>query len=242
MHEDMKRKEQQHGDGAASEQAFMTNGMRKGRPVKKTGACRACGKHGHWIAECPTRNQDGNSGDRRRQVQAHLARDDTRSFDNEGDHLFMARDGATEEAKTWLIDSGATQHMTRSKSCLTNYQAMKPVTVHLADDGTVEAIGRGDVHMEMQTPHGLRKGVLKNVWFVPRLSRDLFSVARFAKDVGPITFESDKCVVNLDGQKAFPKSTALIMMRRLHQWPSSPRYAWLLRWPQNTDHFCTKWT
>jgi hypothetical protein len=123
MHEDMKRKEQ-HGGVAASEQAFMTsNNARKGRPAKKTGACRNCGKYGHWIAECPTRNQDDN----RRRVQAHIARDDMRSTVrmNEDEYLFMARVGADngqvdggdgDEGAMWLIDSGATQHMTHSKA------------------------------------------------------------------------------------------------------------------------------
>ncbi|KAF1323245.1 Copia proteinlike, partial [Globisporangium splendens] len=60
VHEDMKRKEQ-GGEGIAPGQAFMTSeGKRKCRPVKKIGACNYCDKHGHWIAECPTRNQDNN--------------------------------------------------------------------------------------------------------------------------------------------------------------------------------------
>ncbi|KAJ0389892.1 hypothetical protein P43SY_012045 [Pythium insidiosum] len=73
MHEDLKRKEQ-HGDGAASDQAFVSASARaRGRPAKKVGACRHCGKHGHWIAECPLRQQDNNShGDRRRIVHAHV--------------------------------------------------------------------------------------------------------------------------------------------------------------------------
>ncbi|KAF1316242.1 Integrase catalytic core protein, partial [Globisporangium splendens] len=197
MHEDMKRKEQ-HGEGFASDQAFMTSdSKRKGRPMKKTGACRHCGKHGHWIAECPTRNQENS--DRRRQQHAHFARDDTGFDDN--DYLFMARDdvGGHADASIWLIDSGATQHMTCSKACLKNYRAIKPVQVHLADDGTVEAIGCGDVEMMMETPRGPRKGVLTNVWYIPKLSRNLFAVSRFTKDVGPITFDVDKCFVKLKG-------------------------------------------
>lgn len=91
--------------------------------------------------------------------------------------------------------------MTHSKSCFTNFRSIKPIKVHLADDGTVEAIGCGDVEMSMKTPHGLRKGVLTNVWFVPKLSRNLFSVARFARDVGPITFDSTKCVATMNGSK-----------------------------------------
>ena len=58
LHEDMKRKEQ-GGNGAASYQAFMMkDAKRKGRPVKKTGACQNCGKQGHWIADCPSRIQN----------------------------------------------------------------------------------------------------------------------------------------------------------------------------------------
>ncbi|KAG2758505.1 hypothetical protein Pcac1_g29358 [Phytophthora cactorum] len=37
----------------------------------------------------------------------------------------------------------------------------------------------------------MKKGVLTNVWYIPKLSRNLFSVGRFTKDVGPVTFESD---------------------------------------------------
>ena len=127
---------------------------------------------------------------------------------NEDEYLFMARAGADngqvnggdgEESAMWLIDSGTTQHMTHSKAVLTGYRSIQTVKVHLADDGTVEAIGCGDVEMVMKTQHGPRKGVLKNVWHVPRLSRNLFSVAPFARNVCPVTFETNKCVATLKG-------------------------------------------
>ena len=37
--------------------------------------------------------------------------------------------------------------------------------------------------------------MLREVWHILKLSRDLFSVVRFTKDVGPVTFESDGCFV-----------------------------------------------
>ena len=40
-----------------------------------------------------------------------------------------------------------------------------------------------------------------NVWYIPKLSRDLFSVGRFTKDVAPMTFNTSACFVNLSGQK-----------------------------------------
>ena len=64
--------------------------------------------------------------------------------------------------------------------------------VHLADDGVVQAIGTGDIVMYMKTPHGMEKGMLCESWRInPKLSRNLFSVGRFTKDVGPVTFERD---------------------------------------------------
>ncbi|POM72839.1 mitochondrial protein [Phytophthora palmivora] len=47
--------------------------------------------------------------------------------------------------------------------------------------------------MSMKTPRGIKKGVLTKVWHIPKLSRNLFSVGRFTKDVGPVTFERDGC-------------------------------------------------
>uniref|UniRef100_H3GZY1 CCHC-type domain-containing protein n=1 Tax=Phytophthora ramorum TaxID=164328 RepID=H3GZY1_PHYRM len=202
LHEDMKRKEQGGGgvDGAAhgQGQAFMTrDNKRKGRPVKKTGACHNCGKQGHWIAECPSRVQ--NDAERYRSQRANVAQDE----EDSGDYLFsVGRTSSTAKpSDMWLIDSGATQHMTSSNKYMRNYKTMAPVDVHLADDGVVQAVGTGDIVMSMKMPRGMKKGVLTNVWHIPKLSRNLFSVGRFTKDVGPVTFESDGCFADKKGLK-----------------------------------------
>ena len=49
--------------------------------------------------------------------------------------------------------------------------------MHLADDGVVEALGSGEVVMTMKTPSRTKKGVLTNVWYIPKLSRNLFQSA-----------------------------------------------------------------
>ena len=99
----------------------------------------------------------------------------------------------TKSSDKWLVDSGATQHMTYSKEYMKNYKKMTPVDVHLADDGVVQAVGSGDIVMSMKTPRGIKKGVLTGVWHIPKLSRNLFSVGRFTKDVGRVTFKRDGC-------------------------------------------------
>uniref|UniRef100_A0AAV1V1L6 Uncharacterized protein n=1 Tax=Peronospora matthiolae TaxID=2874970 RepID=A0AAV1V1L6_9STRA len=197
MHEDLKRKEQGGGfeivHGQA--QAFMSrDNKRNRRPGKKTGACHECGKQGHWIVECPSRIQE--DAERHRFQRANVAQDD-----NLGDYLFSVGGEVAKSSNVWLVDSGATQHMTSSKKYIKNYKVFIPVDVHLADDGVVLAIGKGDIVMSMKTPRGTKKGVLTDVWHIPMLSRDLFSVGRFTKDVGPVTFETNGCFAETKGVK-----------------------------------------
>uniref|UniRef100_H3H9M5 GAG-pre-integrase domain-containing protein n=1 Tax=Phytophthora ramorum TaxID=164328 RepID=H3H9M5_PHYRM len=119
------------------------------------------------------------------------------------EHCTTTADQATtaKPSDMWLVDSGATQHMTSSKTYMRNYKTMAPVDVHLADDGVAQAVGTGDIVMSMKTPRGMKKGVLTNVWHIPKLSRNLFSVGRFTRDVGPVTFESDGCFADNKGLK-----------------------------------------
>ncbi|KAG6604645.1 Gag-pol Polyprotein [Phytophthora cinnamomi] len=143
LHEDMKRKEQAQGRQATA---------------NKASACHYCGEQGHWIAKCPVRIRE--NAERQRPQRANVAQ----SEDDSGDFLFSVGGGSntTKSNEVWLVDSGATQHMTSSKKFMRNYKKISPVDVHLADDGVVQAIGRGDIVMKMQTPRGVKKGVLTN--------------------------------------------------------------------------------
>ncbi|KAG3230939.1 hypothetical protein PI124_g23964 [Phytophthora idaei] len=187
----MKRKEQGGGaDGTAHGQAFMTSdNKRKGRQAQKTSACHYCGEQGHWIAKCPARIRE--NAERQRPQRANVAH----SEDDSGDYLFSVggNTGVSKSTGVWLIDSGATQHMMYSFEYMKNYKMISPVDVHLADDGVVQAVGTGDIVMSMKTARGTKEGMVTSVWHIPKLSRNLFSVGRFTKDVGPVIFESDGC-------------------------------------------------
>ena len=60
----------------------------------------------------------------------------------------------------WLIDSGATQHMSHTKTFIINYKKIDSVSVHLADDDIVQAVGVGDIVMSMHSLRRMKKGVL----------------------------------------------------------------------------------
>uniref|UniRef100_A0AAV1VCM9 Retrovirus-related Pol polyprotein from transposon TNT 1-94-like beta-barrel domain-containing protein n=1 Tax=Peronospora matthiolae TaxID=2874970 RepID=A0AAV1VCM9_9STRA len=194
LHEEMKRREQgSKGDEASQGQAFITRGQSAQRATSEE-VLAVPQLRKDWSLD-GGRAQD--SGDRYRSQRANVAQEE-----DSGDYLFSI--GETTSAKSsdiWLVDSGATQHMTCSKKFMRNYKGFDAVDVHLADDGIVQAIGSGDIVMSMKTPQGMKKGVLTNVWHIPKLSRNLFSVGRFTKDVGPVTFTKDGCYGEAKGTK-----------------------------------------
>lgn len=50
----------------------------------------------------------------------------------------------------WLIDSGASSHMTKEKDAFINYQQFdEPESVALGDGRVVQALGSGNVHVNM---------------------------------------------------------------------------------------------
>ena len=58
---------------------------------------------------------------------------------------------STTSMEEWLIDSGATSHMTHSKEFLCHYQKFEtPEKVSLGDGHTVTAIGSGEIKVKMR--------------------------------------------------------------------------------------------
>lgn len=167
--------------------------------MKKTGACHNCGNIGHSMAECPFCIQENkeryqpqhaqDSSDRYRSQGVNVAQEDDSS-----NYLFpISEETSVKSSDIWLVDSGATQHMTCSKKFMRNYKVFDAGDVYLADDRIVQAIGSGDIVVPMKTPQGMKKGVLANVQHILQLFRNLFSVGRFSKNVGPVTFTKDGC-------------------------------------------------
>ena len=132
MHEVSKRKEKelQRDDVTMLSRQARTfdNNKRRGNVPR----CYNCGKLDHIARICRMK----------RKVNANM----TRLND---DFAFFVRDGtSTTSATRWIVNSGASQHMTPHKQFFATYKSILGHKVFIGDNGMVEAVGKGSILVE----------------------------------------------------------------------------------------------
>ena len=179
MHEVFKRKEKEpQGDDAAmlSRQLRMfDNNERRGDAPR----CYNCGKLGHIARNCRMK----------RKMNANIAR-------TSDDFAFVVRDGSFKTAATrWIVDSGASQHMTPHKYFFDTYEPVTGRKVFMGDNGMVEAIGKGSILVETRVKGRVRSIRMHDVLHVPKMHSNLLLVSKLISRGLKVHFNSLGCVV-----------------------------------------------
>eukprot|EP00731_Ephydatia_muelleri_P020359 Em0013g86a len=124
----------------------------KGRQQK---VCYLCGETGHIRWNCPENHQE-----RSLSKPKHIAKPvKTMEEDSE---LACGASSKSYNKENWIVDSGASSHMTQTQEFMVNYEEFgTPQKVCLGDGRTLEAFGKGKVIVTM---------VFKRVYFMKRKS------------------------------------------------------------------------
>ncbi|UYV84548.1 hypothetical protein LAZ67_X002590, partial [Cordylochernes scorpioides] len=91
----------------------------------------------------------------------------------------------------WIIDSGATSHMTSCFEILKDSEN-KEKKIILADDTQIESKAIGNVKIKTKEENLV---ILKDVLFVPQIKGNLLSVGKLVQDYQRIIFSKDKCTI-----------------------------------------------
>ena len=159
--------------------------------------CYKCKEVGYKHYFCPLNNRSrtkpSTSAHKAKAAEQKCKKDDSDSFEGE---LFSKRHASkAKKEMLWLIDSGASSHMTNNQETLSQFKAMKvPENVVPGDGRTVKAQGSGIVYMKMMFDKTLaRKAVLYNVLYVSDLKCNLFSIRAAVANGNLVKFRGDKC-------------------------------------------------
>ena len=130
--------------------------------------CWTCGKNGHYKKYCKS-NGFGTSKDSK---VTHST--EGKSMEDEKGDVYLASTSTQMEQESWLIDSGASFHMTPHRHWFYEYEELKSGDVLLGDDSLKRIIGQGKVQLMLNDG---RRGTLVGVFHIPSLGKNIIFIS-----------------------------------------------------------------
>ncbi|MCO5558550.1 hypothetical protein L7F22_012135 [Adiantum nelumboides] len=164
--------------------------------------CSYCRRRGHGERECRTKKRDQQRRVGCRGANSHeMNSSNLDQYGLESLQLFTSIIHAVNTlvplkspGAEWLLDTGATHHMTPHRHWLTGYKLFpNPVHVFLGDDPRLNAKGVG--HMPVTLPSGTQV-LIHGILHIPGLSRNLLSVTAATSKGSSMEFFHDYCAIH----------------------------------------------
>ncbi|CAI5966722.1 unnamed protein product [Closterium sp. NIES-64] len=140
------RNDRGHASGSVSSSRGGHANNNNNRGHAREGACRYCKKLGHWWRECRSKPRDWTPTStsliqEERRANVVTLGEDTKEL------VFIAGEGAL-GGLAWLLDTGATQHMTPHAELLEDVSADAPIKrVVFGNQDSLEVEGRGTLRI-----------------------------------------------------------------------------------------------
>lgn len=202
--------------------AFYTSLKKSGKRPSAQYPCARCGSAEHWVVDC-THSLPGQGRSRRNrrpfnnakpeEATAAIASIQDLDTSKPPEHVLVATFASSalvvkKELKSdrlstlpkWLLDSGASSHMTGDSSLLSDLISLThPIEVKTAD-GSIAATHYGRLSL---LNHADERVTIEKVFLVPGLKFNLMSVGQLTAKGADVRFKDSTCQVNVKGALAF---------------------------------------
>ncbi|KAK3730444.1 hypothetical protein QZH41_012646, partial [Actinostola sp. cb2023] len=192
-----------------------------GTKSKDRPKCHHCGKPGHLKRNCWSLKKEKEKEQQNKPESKpvkHKANVVAADSDSESLGLVTQALAASVCANdVWIIDSGATCHMTNDRSSLRDIlELTEPVHVQLGDGKVLNATARGTVTLYTVLRGGNEKRCnLKDVLFVPKLSYSLLSVPKATGAGLKVSFDKSESYAHIpkdERKKLDPKARKCVFL------------------------------
>ena len=187
---------------------------------KFQGTCHYRKEKGHFARDCPKRSnisQHKDDNQRKGKRSACCAQEENEQNNSDQEALYTSND---EYRCGWIIDSGATQHMTFERTHLSNYtEFKKPCVVNLGDNRSILAYGKGTYHVKAAVGDHTQNLSLQEVLYLPELEKNLLSVHAMVRRGATVTFKG----------KLYTLKIAKEHVNIAKQQPETDQYLWHCR-------------
>jgi hypothetical protein len=138
-------------------------------PEKYLRKCWKCGKIGHYNKYCKSKKVDKPNG------SDSTSSIEVKTSTEEGGDVYLASTSTHAYHDVWLINSGASYHMTPHREWFCEYEKYNGGDVFLGDDSTTKIMGHGRVKLLLKDG---RIRTLPRFLHIPKLARSLISVSK----------------------------------------------------------------
>lgn len=165
---------------------------------KQVGKCNYCHQSGHWVKSCAKWISDGKPPKSNQSKNGAEANVTLFAVHQEA----LSTEEKTEEnSNEWFIDNGASKHVTKNCHYFTDFQKFEsPHGIIAASGKPMPAIGKGTLKIVTRVNGNNQFTELKDVWYVPDIRKNLFSVLAAQDRNKNSVFESssEKCCLKVN--------------------------------------------
>ncbi|KAG8363646.1 hypothetical protein BUALT_Bualt19G0044200 [Buddleja alternifolia] len=140
--------------------------------------CHYCGGPNHYERDCRKKKRDQKNGNNENKKDDK----DTTAVATDGDVVIICDDACVSSScqeTDWIIDSGASYHITPHRDMFTSYTSGNFGRVRMANHGVTEVIGMGNINLETDT--GCRL-ILRDVRHIPDIRLNIISTCKLDDD------------------------------------------------------------
>ncbi|KAI3427280.1 hypothetical protein D9Q98_007212 [Chlorella vulgaris] len=183
--------------GFSGSTGFNSTPRPNGSSHQKT--CYYCGRPGHIQRDCRTKQRDDSQ--RRNQRGQHQQQQNYRQQQRQHGAIALAAHtspaavscgiSSTSQPARWVLDTGASRHMTPDGSALMNKRPAPDITITFGNGGTGKAAAVGDVLLHAPEASFL----LRDVLHIPEATENLISVRHATNNGLDFKFTSTACEI-----------------------------------------------